>query len=948
MNKEEINKIISYYKWEKNRDIILREKKNELKETKFYIINKEYIEDWKLSIQYKNLKDELDKEKKEYEEKDINDVIKKLKLNINSEKNEKKKFKKINDIIIDEKENDLNKLLEKDKIEIINEDIFLNFKEAKNEIIEVECYLKEGKYFIKNFEEKKEETSNDNLRENKENKKNEKKELCSLDNKSEKEKNIDKNPQIIERDEIQNEDKTNKNKDINKKENKIDENKIKEEKSEEEMKNEVNKDDILLKEKNKEIKIQKNDENNMDKINDKDKNEKDEKEKNMEEIKKEEEKKDVIKAIEEEIELPEKEKIKRLEEKKDGILYMEEEGEEKQPEMVLIKEIEEKQKDDVKTLGGERKKEQTLMEEIKKEKQKLKDSVKVMEEDINEPNKNAQLDIKEENDESKDSNGISPNEKEEKNTHKEKNRNNEKKVELNEGNNIKLLNKKKKREEIKSINNTDEKPTSQQPKQILEGNKSQNNINNDNIDINKNNICQNTINENNNNEFNNSISLNNNNIQNNYNNQNININFNPMMFQMFFQQYLFEHGFENNFVNNFLNYCPPPVPKDEEEKQIINHYKTKANDGKPNIFNGYIILNTQLPSLGLQNVGATCYMNSTLQCLIHIKELSELLLGAFYLKFPRELVDFQKNHKLTFEYINILEQVFFPKLQGNTSICYAPERFKQVISELNPLFQGIAANDAKDLLQFILERLHQELKMAIMPYMEYNFDQRNEEQAKKYFNDSYISQNQSPLLHILYGTIKIITKCLKCKTIKYNFQSYNLLYFPLKESKKYIIDIKKNENNDFDESKYILTLEDCFLYNEKNENFTGDNQMYCNICNGLHDSTYQSMLFYTPPVLAIVLNRGRANMDFTEKFIFNTELNIEKFIHNEQKKGKYYLIGMVIHYGESSMSGHFIAYCRMDRDSKWFCYNDAYVSECKDFDDIVKRGTPYILFYHQE
>ena len=51
------------------------------------------------------------------------------------------------------------------------------------------------------------------------------------------------------------------------------------------MKNEVNKDDILLKEKNKEIKIQKNDENNMNKINNKDKNEKDEKEKNMEEIK---------------------------------------------------------------------------------------------------------------------------------------------------------------------------------------------------------------------------------------------------------------------------------------------------------------------------------------------------------------------------------------------------------------------------------------------------------------------------------------------------------------------------------------------------------------------------------------------------------------------------------------------------------------------------------------
>ena len=73
-------------------------------------------------------------------------------------------------------------------------------------------------------------------------------------------------------------------------------------------------------------------------------------------------------------------------------------------------------------------------------------------------------------------------------------------------------------------------------------------------------------------------------------------------------------------------------------------------------------------------------------------------------------------------------------------------------------------------------------------------------------------------------------------------------------------------------------------------------------------------------------------------------------MHNDDpvKKGKYYLISLVVHLGESSMSGHFMAYCRMDKDSKWYCYNDAYVSECEDFEEIIKKGTPYILFYHQE
>ena len=77
------------------------------------------------------------------------------------------------------------------------------------------------------------------------------------------------------------------------------------------------------------------------------------------------------------------------------------------------------------------------------------------------------------------------------------------------------------------------------------------------------------------------------------------------------QQYLKENGLENYFVNTYFQFSKLE-PQNEEEKNIINYFKTKANNYQPNIFNGIVILNTQLPSLGLQNVGATCYMNSTL------------------------------------------------------------------------------------------------------------------------------------------------------------------------------------------------------------------------------------------------------------------------------------------------------------------------------------------------
>ena len=428
--------------------------------------------------------------------------------------------------------------------------------------------------------------------------------------------------------------------------------------------------------------------------------------------------------------------------------------------------------------------------------------------------------------------------------------------------------------------------------------------------------------------------------QDNQNNNNINeitpemlLQFQQMQQQMI-NEYLLKNGYENKFVNDYYN--------------LTQTQNEEPDYGLPQVKNGRIQLNPDINSIGLQNVGATCYMNATLECLIHIKELSEILLSAFFFSYPRSDETFASKHKLSLQYIDILSQVFFPKLHGNSKY-FAPYEFKTLISEMNPLFAGIQANDAKDLLQFVLENLHSELKMATQFFSEYNIDQRDQNQAMQYFYNSYVSQNKSPIHDILYGVNKIESICLKCNTHKYNFQSYNLLYFPLKEAKRIAVLRKKEKDPKFDEKKYILTLEDCFAHSEQTELFTGDNQMYCNECHCLADAKYQTVLFTTPSVISIVLNRGRANRDFQEDFKFGLDLDIKEYIHNPNyKHGKYYLIGMVVHAGGSDMSGHFFAYCRMDKKAKWFCYNDAFVSECNDIEKKLVENKPYILFYHYD
>ena len=55
----------------------------------------------------------------------------------------------------------------------------------------------------------------------------------------------------------------------------------------------------------------------------------------------------------------------------------------------------------------------------------------------------------------------------------------------------------------------------------------------------------------------------------------------------------------------------------------------------------------------------------------------------------------------------------------------------------------------------------------------------------------------------------------------------------------------------------VVDFNDCFLYNQKTEFFTGENAMYCSNCRQTIPSCYQTFLYTSPEILVIVLNRGK-------------------------------------------------------------------------------------------
>ena len=480
-------------------------------------------------------------------------------------------------------------------------------------------------------------------------------------------------------------------------------------------------------------------------------------------------------------------------------------------------------------------------------------------------------------------------------------------------------------------------------------------------DINLTKLKSNAINnENQNNNINNNIIINENNI-----NQNENIQFNKNQMNGYEQVQSIQNSvnpniFNNNIINNFDNYNNINNYNNPINNNIYNSYNLNfqnniynnnlINNNNNNQNNNLINLNNNIipqqqitldkfkSTIGLANIGATCYINSIIQCLAHCIELSEDIL-SWYLYHP----DKDKQSRcISYSYADVLYNLFFPK---DNQTYYSPNDFREIVALIGPLFEEHKANDSKDIFQFLIEKIHEELNVLNESNINYNEDiiVNQMDELAVFNNFELVCQKNyhSCISKYFYGKHKTITKCLNCQCSIFNYQVYSFLIFPLLDVKKYKFSYYQNHSQN-----QIMNLYDCFNYFQKMEFFSGENHIYCMGCKLETNANYCNLIYSTPIILTIILNRGKNNADFNEKFLFPMELNLDSYAQDKYNSNKFYLIGVLCHVGESSMNGHFFSYCRSHYQGNWFKYNDAIVSEC-DENEIFDATTPYILFYHK-
>lgn len=111
---------------------------------------------------------------------------------------------------------------------------------------------------------------------------------------------------------------------------------------------------------------------------------------------------------------------------------------------------------------------------------------------------------------------------------------------------------------------------------------------------------------------------------------------------------------------------------------------------------------------GLQNLGNTCFLNATIQCMANTPLLREYFLSTQYTKDINERGAGCKG-RLAEEFGQVMVDLW-----GGKSTALTPRNLKRTIDQFAPQFAGYEQHDAQEFLAFFLDGLHEDLNRSTL------------------------------------------------------------------------------------------------------------------------------------------------------------------------------------------------------------------------------------------
>lgn len=332
---------------------------------------------------------------------------------------------------------------------------------------------------------------------------------------------------------------------------------------------------------------------------------------------------------------------------------------------------------------------------------------------------------------------------------------------------------------------------------------------------------------------------------------------------------------------------------------------------------------------GLANLGATCYLNTAVQCLSYCIDFLRFVLSGRYKK------DAELHGKAIHDdsLINELRIILVEMWMNNHSL--APRQFIHAVKRNIDVLEICQQNDINEFLSLFLARLNMDICYDIkiqkseLPkmnnYTNTPFDIQRFKMDSSWLDG--VGKEYSEIVDLFYSQSIMQIICGNCSNISHNYEIHTCMMVPL--------DGKTN------------TLDECIREYMMEEYLNGSSSSStvwtCDECKAKAKSRKTLKLWRNPKILIISLKRFTHDLKKNDKHVDIPEvLDLAQYTITK-KRCRYKLTSVALHSG-SFHGGHYVSICRHPNE-KWYMIDDLNVNEYKasTIPDDVGKG--YVLFY---